>query len=97
MWRHLLRSISLVAVGGLNFTLAAELTRNGVGIPGVTMTFVVNGKPGKQWTYSATTNAQGMAIVQGMLPLQAARGTYRVTVSASVAGVAATAAGSFLY
>ena len=77
----------------------ASLKLNGVSAPWVRMTFVVTSPlaGAAARTYTATTDSQGVATVTGKLGVLDARGTYKVTTSASVSGVTSTATGSFVY
>jgi len=89
--------MSFGAMGGRDFTLVAGVARGGIAVPGVLVTFVVTSPQGVRWTYSATTSSAGFAVVQARLPANVPRGTYRVTATATTAGVALTASGSFIY
>ena len=90
-------SMTLATTGGRDFTLTASLKRGSVTVPGTLVTFAVTSPKGLRWTYTATTNAQGIATIQGRLTVKDPKGIYKVTATATASGLSATATGTFTY
>jgi hypothetical protein len=89
---------SLATMGGRSFIVMASLKLNGVPAPGVQVTFVVTSPLAgvALRTYTVTTDSQGIAMLMGQLSATDARGTYKVTTTATASGVTSTALGSFV-
>jgi hypothetical protein len=90
-------TMTLATMGSRIYILAAIVKFKGVPVPGIPVAFVVKGPTGTKWTFSVATDALGLAMVQKTLALNAPRGTYQVTSSATTAGVTVTASGTFTY
>ena len=89
---------SLATMGGRNFVVMASLKLNGMSVPGVRVTFVVTSPQAgvAPRTYTLTTDAQGIAMLMGQLSATDARGTYKVTTTATVSGITSTGTGTFV-
>ena len=89
---------SLATMGGRSFIVMASLKLNGVPAPGVRVTVVVTSPLAgvAPRTYTVTTDSQGVALLMGQLSATDARGTYRVTTTATVSGVTSTGTASFV-
>jgi len=92
-------TLTLQTTSGPQFRLTSTLTKNGVVLPGVLVTFVVTGPAGPRQTLWAKTDSEGVATVRGWVPVWEPRGVYQVVATAAATGSGAqvSVAGSFVY
>jgi hypothetical protein len=92
-------ALSLQTTGGSQFRLTSSLQKNGLGLPGVLVTFVVTGPGGSRETYRAITDSDGVATANGRLNVREPRGIYRVvaTAGATLGRAPVSVADSFVY
>ena len=89
--------MTMTATGGRDFTVTVNLKLGVAAVSGVRVTVVITDPRGSKATYTATTNSAGTATVKDRLSRWGARGTYRVTATATSSGQNASVSGSFVY
>jgi hypothetical protein len=90
-------SMRLETTGGREYSLTALLARAGITVPLARVTFVVTSPHGYRWTYNATTNSLGVAMIKARLSRSDPKGTYQVTATATTTGLTTIASASFVY
>ena len=89
--------VTLSIVKSNGYQISATVKAGSTPVSGLPVSFSVRNPLGKISTSTATTNSSGLAKITIRLKGRDPKGTYSVTATASSAGLAGTATGSFVY